>query len=290
MKKAMMAWLVAGGLAVAAHAADINVFMSAASTVIDPANAQSQFFHLDQTSGLLTPTFYSVFASNCCGYVNGGIGGGSGSSTDYTTVTLGTQHSYSDSTFSADGTTSYSEGYVDIFTDDLGVAKGPGATVNETASFSLTGATSSLASGAPYAIEAVLYYTLIDVDNGDDSTKYARAFFDLQNPAADVFSATLTAKVGDRIETSVEFEISTYDAGNVNSFSPAFPSDAFVDYSDTLHLYVDSGIPGYDFVDGLGYDYATPTGSAPTPEPGTSELMGIGGLLLAAECVRRYRG
>lgn len=285
MKRATMGLLVAWSLAAAAHASDINVFLSAQSTVSDPPNGQSQTFHLDQTTGLLTPTYYSVYAAN-----GGGFAGGTGYSSDYTTVSMGTMHSYSYSTFSQDGTTSYSEGYVDIFMDDLGVASGPGATVPLTASFSLMGSTSAIPSGAPYGVEAVLYYNLIDVDNGNSATNTAKTFYDLQNPGADVFSATLNAKVGDRIEESVEFEISTYSAGNASSSNPVFPSAAFVDYSNTLHLYVDSGIPGYDFKDNLGYDYATPAGSSATPEPGTSGLMGIGGLLLVATCARRHRG
>jgi MYXO-CTERM domain-containing protein len=146
-------------------------------------------------------------------------------------------------------------------------------------SFGLTGTTSPIPSGAPYAIEAVVYFTLIDIDNGDNSTKYARMFYDLQNPSADVFSAPLVVNPGDRVEESVEFEISTYQAGNASQ------SAAFIDYTDTARFYVDTGVPGTDFVSNSGYDYASPAGT--TPEPGTWGLAGMGMLLLAAALRRQ---
>lgn len=123
----------------------------------------------------------------------------------------------------------------------------------------------------------LLYYTLIDFDNGDSSTKYAHMFYDLQNPAADVFSASLVASSGDRMEESVEFEISTYQAGNASQLF------AEVDYSNTLHLYVDTGVSGEPFVDNPGYDDATPAQiSNAVPGPGSIWLLAAASVCLAA--------
>src|SRR5579863_8337670 len=201
MKRILRGLLVAGSLAAIAQADDINVFLSASSSVFDPPTSQGQTFHFDQTTGLNTPTSYSVSSAN-----------GGGSSLDNATVSLGTLHSYSYSTFPLDGTTSYSSGYVDLFTNDLAVV--PAGITSLIDSFVLTGATSPIRSGAPYAIEAAVYDNLIDVDNNDSNTNIAKAFFDLQNPGADIFSAPLTVNPGDRIEEAVEFRISTYQAGN----------------------------------------------------------------------------
>jgi PEP-CTERM motif len=261
MKTVIFRCLVAGSLAATAHAGYIDVYLSAQATVSSPPSSVQQNPIYDETTGLLTPTTYSAVASN-----------GGGSSTSTATVSMGSLHSYSYSTFPLDGTTSYSEGYVDIFTDDLGVT--PAGVTSLTGSFTLTGTTSPIPSGAPYAIESVVYYTLIDVDNGNSDTKYARMFYDLQNPADDVFSATLSVNPGDRVEESLEFEISTYQAGN------AAESAAFIDYTDTMNYYVDTGVPGEDFVSNTGHDFSS--SAATTPEPGTWGLMGMGAILLAA--------
>jgi hypothetical protein len=268
MKRVLTALFVAGSLAAVAQAEDINVFLNAASTVSSPANTQSQFFHLDQTTGLNTPASYSVSAAN-----------GGGSSIENTTVQLGTLHSYSYSSFPLDGTSSESQGYVDLFTDDRTIV--PAGVTQLTDSFLLTGATSSIPSDGSYAIEAVVYDNLIDLDNGDSSTNIARAFFDLQNPGADIPVSFLTVKPGDRVEESVEFEISTYQAGN------ATQPFALIDYSETLDLYVDTNVPGVDMIDASGHDYSSTLTA--TPEPGTLALMGIGAILVALGLRRRGR-
>ena len=192
MKRALIGLWVAGVWAASAHAAYIDVDLSAQSTVINPPSTVQQTPTYNETTGLLTPTYYSAFAAN-----GGGFVAGTGSSTDNTTVSLGSLHSYSDSTFALNGTTSYSEGYVDIFTDDLGVT--PAGVTSLTGSFTLTGTTSPVPSGGPYGIETLLLYNLIDIDNGDNNTKYARMSYDLQN-GNDVFSATIAVNPEIRVD------------------------------------------------------------------------------------------
>ena len=84
LKRALTVLFVAGSLAAIAPAEDINVFLNADSSVSSPPNAKSQFFNFDQTTGLNTPTSYSVSAAN-----------GGGSSIENTTVQMGILHSYS---------------------------------------------------------------------------------------------------------------------------------------------------------------------------------------------------
>ncbi len=257
-----------GGLTAAAQAEDINVFLNAASSVSSPPSTNSQAFNFDQTTGLNTPTLYSVSAAN-----------GGGSSVENTTVSMGTLHSYSYSSFPLNGTSSYSQGYVNLFTDDRTIV--PAGVTSLTDSFALTGSTSPIPPGGDYAIEAVVYDNLIDLDNGDSSTNIARAFFDLQNPGADVPVSFLTVKPGDRIEESVEFEISTYQDANAGQ------PFALIDYSETLNLYVDTNVPGADMVDASGHDYSSTIGA--TPEPETSVLMGIAAILVALALRTRTR-
>jgi hypothetical protein len=262
MKRSLMACFVAGSLAATANASYIMVYLSAQS------NGVQQNPTFDETTGLLNPTSYSASAAN-----------GGGSSTDTATVSLGSLHSYSYSTFPLDGSTSDSQGYVDIFTDDLGVT--PAGVTHLTGSFTLTGTTSPITSSTGYIVDSLVYYNLIDVDNGNSSTNIARMSYDLLNPTNDIFSATLAVNPGDRVEESVEFEISTYQAGNSSQ------SASFVDYGHTLNAFVDTGVQGVDFVSNSGQDYSSTLENS--PEPRTWELMGVGALLLTVAFARSLR-
>jgi PEP-CTERM motif len=278
MKKPVLLLAAACCLAATANASDILVEISASSTVIDPANAVQQNIFLDQTTSLLTPTFYTASASN-----GGGFTPGSGTSNDWATVSLGHLHAYSYSDFTQNGTVSYSEGFVDLFANSIGTTPGTkGAPVVLTPSFNLTGVTSALSAQGGYIVEATASYSLIDVDNGDRNTNTVTLNYDLLNPSLNVFTGTLNVLGGDRVETEVVFKILTYQAGNSSVFG------SLVDMHDTLDYYVDTNLPGQDFIDITGYDFASPAATG-APEPGTSALMGLGTLLCAGGYFRRRR-
>jgi hypothetical protein len=256
-KNAIIAW-VASGSAVLAYAdsSSISIYMTAITTNTNTNQVSTQNISNAESTGLATPTFYSVSSS---------LTGGSG--LDTATVSLNKLHSYSYSTYPLDSTTSYSEGLVNITDDDFGTV--PAGVTSMTNTIALMGTTSLEANLAPYDVSAIVVFDLLDLTTNTQS----QAYFNLLRPDLYVQTATLAVHPGDQTELETTFDIGTYQAGNASE------SSALVDYSDTLSLYVDTNVLGTDFVDNSGIDYSSSLASS--PEPGTLGLLGVGTLFLA---------
>jgi hypothetical protein len=258
IKKAAVGWLAVCTMAAAyAKGASIDVYMTAITTNTALNQVSTQNVSTTETTGLSTPTLYSVSSSET-----------GGTSTDNATVSLNTLHSYSNSAYPLDNTTSYSEGIVNLTDDDFGVA--PAGVTSLAVSYALTGTTSLPENIGPYGVSAVMTFELLD-NTKNTSTQ---AYFSLLRPDLTVTTSTLAVSPGDQIELLTTFDINTYQDGE-SAVSPAL-----VDYSDTLHLYVDTNAPGADFVDTSGIDYSS--AAASTPEPGTLVLLGLGVFFLAS--------
>ena len=263
-KKTVMGCLAVCSMAAYADGASIDIYMTAITTNTTLNQVSTQNVSTTEVTGLTTPTLYSV-ASSLTG----------GTSTDNTTVSLNSLHSYSNSVYPLDNTTSYSEGLINLTDDDFGVA--PAGVTSLSVSYSLTGTTSLPENISPYGVSAVMSFGLLD-DTKNTST---RAYFSLLDPGLDVATSALTVSPGDQIELLTTFDINTYQSGE-STVSPAL-----LDYSDTLDLYVDTNAPGTDFVDSSGIDYSS--AAASTPEPGTLGLLGVGVFFLAASRIRQSR-
>jgi hypothetical protein len=259
IKSAVMGWLAVCSIAVAhAGTASIQVYMTAVTANTGINQVSTQNVSTTEFTGLTIPTLYSVSSSET-----------GGTSTDKTTVSLNTLHSYSNSVYPLDNTTSYSEGLINLTVDDFGVV--PAGVTSLTNSLSLTGTTSLAENLSPYDVEATVAFDVYDLTKNTQT----QAYFSLLSPGLDVPATSLGVNPGDQIELATTFDINTYQAGN-SSVTPAL-----LDYSDTLHLYVNTNSPGADFVDTSGVDYST-SAAGTTPEPGTPGLLVAGVLLLAA--------
>ena len=260
-----------GGGASALPASTIRVDINAGVTVVRPTPSAVDSFNTFNESGaaVTAPTAYSEMAVN------------NGASNSSTLVSLGHLHSSQVSTFPLDGSTGDAQGYVDINVADFGLAP----------STSLTGllAVNGLLSptdpfGTTFS-DAVVHFNLIDLDNGDSATNILRMQYNTTNPALNVLGGVLTTHVGDRIELAYTFNIEAYQAGN----APALT--AFADFSHTANFYVDSGLPGADFLSQTGYDYASPLAVSGVPEPADWLLMiaGLSGIGAAMRVRPGYR-
>jgi hypothetical protein len=266
----LLASAAAIGFVGAAHAAPTTIRADLDARVVSNASTPSavENFSTNNLAGAQTntPTAFSETAAD-----------GGGTSNSNTTVSLGHLHSSQFSTFPLSAAIGHSQGFVDIFVDDFG----PAVSALTKGSLVMTGTLSPTVGGQDNS-DALVLYTIHDIDNGNADTNTIRMQFNTANPALDVSSGVLHTVVGDRLEVSYVFEI---DAAQDNTAPFA---TAFADFSHTANFYVDTGAPGTDFRSQTGYDYATPLASNGVPEPQAWALL-LAGFALTGAAVRRRR-
>ena len=185
-----------------------------------------------------------------------------------TTATFGAFHVYADA-YRATGSDAQSHATAKSH-DYIPAAKIQGGVLNQL--FDIDG---SVAPGGELFgnVSQVYFQTLsYDVANGHllDNTTWEST---LADPTTNI-AVSFAVPTGHDVETIVELSAFAYSSYGVVDY---------VDYKDTLRVYMTTGTPGFDVVGLSGHDYAPPS-AVPEPASWAAMLLGFG---LAGGALRR---
>lgn len=122
---------------------------------------------------------------------------------------------------------------------------------------------------------------ILDIRNPTCTPCYVNKTLDLSSATPNgILTGTLSAPLGEELDLDLFLQVNTQVGTNAVGQS-AF---AQIDYSNTVHFYLDALTPGANTVGTSGYDYASP---AAVPLPASAWMFGSGLLGLAGMARKR---